>query len=259
MSDKHPETVAKRALEAAIPGARMAYRENQSNMEYDFDLHYPNGEVAAVEVTSSRDRSAIQMSKRISNPKKGGSRIAAVRCKQTWCIFALPDADIDVIRKYADQCLAELENEGVYKFDFFDQWKVHRSDAATKICNELRVWLGSVIRSESEPEIILRSAARGGAVGASSATAAGEKEIEPNREKLGRAQTKERHLVVYVDQSNGGSWLAMESFSPPNKKPTLCSEITHLWLIAQTGGNRYVVWRGTSTDEWRKVALPGTT
>lgn len=259
MSDKHPETVAKHVLEAAILGARMVYREDQSDMEYDFDLYYPNGEISAVEVTSSRDRSVIQMKKRISNPKKGGSRIAAVRCKQTWCIFASSDADINVIRKYADQRLAELENEGVHKFAFFDQWKVHRSDAATKICNELRLFSGSIIPSESAPEIILSSVPRAGAVGASTATTAGEKEIEPNREKLGRAHTKERHLVVYVDQSNGGSWLAMESFSPPNTKPTLPFEITHLWLIAQTGGNRYVVWRGTSTEKWHKVALPETT
>ncbi len=50
------EKVAQRLFESVIPGARMEYRASQSKGEYDFDLHYADGRVSAVEVTSSVDQ-----------------------------------------------------------------------------------------------------------------------------------------------------------------------------------------------------------
>ncbi len=273
MSDKHPEKVAKHVLEMVFPGARMVYCENQFNMEYDFDLYYADGEVAAVEVTSSRDRESIQMHKRISNPKKGGSRIPASKCKRTWYVLALSDADIDLIRNNADERLAELEIAGIEEFDYiranaylhrvalnYSQFGYREKDApgtaiAARICNELRLMSGTVISSSSKPEIIMCRYPSGGAVGASCATDAAENEIASNREKLGRATTKERHLVVYIDHSNGKSWIGMTLFEPPSSKPNLPEEITNLWIIAQTDRDRYVVWTGTSLESWQAITL----
>ena len=52
----HAETVAKRLFESLLPGAGMEYHPEQSRGEHDFDLHYPDGRVCPVEVTSSVDR-----------------------------------------------------------------------------------------------------------------------------------------------------------------------------------------------------------
>jgi hypothetical protein len=252
----------------------MVFREEQSKMEYDFDLRFTNGETAAIEVTSSRDRESIEMHKRISNPRKGGSRILASRCKLTWCVFALPDADIDIIRKNADERLAKLEAAGIEEFDYiranafmrrialnYSQLGYPEKDnpstaIAAEVCNELRLMSGTVVGSSPKPEIIISRYPSGASVGASCATDAAEKEIAPNKEKLGRATAKERHLVVYIDQSNGKAWIGMESFAPPSSKPNLPEEVTHIWLIAQIEKDRFVVWCGSKTEEWHIVDLP---
>jgi hypothetical protein len=66
----HTETVAKLVLEAVLPGARLEYRLAQSNGEHDFDLHYHDGTVAAVEVTSSVDQIKKQTGAAIRSTKK---------------------------------------------------------------------------------------------------------------------------------------------------------------------------------------------
>lgn len=47
------EKTAKAVLEAVLPGAKLTHRDQQSDGEYDFDLRYPDGRPAAVEVTRS--------------------------------------------------------------------------------------------------------------------------------------------------------------------------------------------------------------
>ncbi len=52
----HAEKVAKRALEALLPAGSLKYRPEQSSGEYDFDLCYGDGAIAALEVTASVDK-----------------------------------------------------------------------------------------------------------------------------------------------------------------------------------------------------------
>jgi hypothetical protein len=52
---KNTERVAKRVLEEILH-ARLEYRCDQSNGQYDFDLQYADGTVAAVEVTAAVDK-----------------------------------------------------------------------------------------------------------------------------------------------------------------------------------------------------------
>jgi len=255
VGDKNPEAVAKRVLEMAIPGARMVFRPEQSHGEYDYDLHYPNGEVAAVEVTSSRNQALTQIHSEIFGKKRGGSGISAIRCTKTWYIFPAVDADIKTTRQNADEYLADLEAAGVESFDLSDCWRNGSPECVLKICRDLRLTRGDVIRSSGVPQIRIGGVVSGGAVGPTSATEAGEKEAEANREKLGRASTKERHLVVYVDQQHGQPFTALTSFDPPAKLPKLPAEITHMWLVTEMGKDQFVVWRGSSTEQWHKVDL----
>ena len=73
-----------------------------------------------------------------------------------------------------------------------------------------------------------------GAVGAITAVQAGEKEAwkQDNQDKLGAAKTAERHLVVYIDLTNGLPWAAITDCAPPLAVPKLPPEITHLWPVA---------------------------
>jgi hypothetical protein len=44
----YSEAIAKRVLEAILPGANLEYQPVQSNGEYDFNLRYDDGSFAAV-------------------------------------------------------------------------------------------------------------------------------------------------------------------------------------------------------------------
>lgn len=46
----HADVVAQVVVEAVIHGSRMVYRSDQSESIHEFDLHYPDGHVAAIEV-----------------------------------------------------------------------------------------------------------------------------------------------------------------------------------------------------------------
>jgi hypothetical protein len=59
MTMKRPEQIAKALLERILNGAQMNYRCDQSASVHDFDLIYPGGHIAAVEVTTSADQRMI--------------------------------------------------------------------------------------------------------------------------------------------------------------------------------------------------------
>lgn len=275
----YAELTAKHVLEAALPGAKMEYRLSQSNGEYDFDLHYPDGTLAAVEVTRSLDLSQMQTSAAISSTKKRPV-INAVKCKNTWMITPMQNANILAIRKSVDEYLSVLEAAGVKEFSAFD---AHRSrqikqavvsiSSTTKqagllelfeaetapqcvedICFELNIEGGGTISSDGSPKIILGHPTYGGAVGPNCAIEAGGAECwkTDNRKKLGAAATKERHLVVYIEVTKGSAWLALTEFDPPTTLPDLPPEISHIWLIGDIGQDKLVVWHATRSEFWKK-------
>jgi hypothetical protein len=251
----HWEQVAKLILEAAIPGSVMTFRTEQSHMEYDFDLRYPNGEVAAVEATSSMDQTRMQTSARIFNKKKGGSHINPVSCKKSWRIYPLCN-EIRKIREKADEYLARLEAEGLEEFDID---RMHGSpECVRKICVDLNLRSGMVFGSTGvQPVISITGILGSSAVDATTATEAGEKEAEANKEKLGKAQTNERHIVVYIHQVNSSPFAAFTGLEPPSVLPNLPDEITHIWLVTEYEKvDRFVVWHGSKNEVWRKTILP---
>jgi len=251
----HAEAVAKIILEAALPGAVMEFRSDQSNMEYGFHLRYPDGKVAAVEATSSMNQARTQTNARIFDKKKGGSHINAVLCKKSWLIFPLCN-EIQKIREKADEYLARLEAEGIEKFDILRQ---HNSpECVRSICVDLGLHFGAVFSSTgAQPEIRISGVGGGGAVGATTATEAGERETDANKKKLGKAKTDDRHLVVYIDPSNGLPWTALTSFEPPSAFPNLPDEITHIWLVTEyEKADQFIVWYGSKREIWRKIIIP---
>src|ERR1035437_5418944 len=209
----YAEAVAKRVLETILPGATLEYRPTQSHGEYDFDLRYGDGTEAAIEVTAAVDEALALTIGAIRSKRRGGSVVGATACKRSWLIFPAKGASINNIRSNADQQLAKLEQEGIDSF-----YCVSNSPYVQNICGQLQITGGGVISSEGEASIRIASPIGGGAVGASIAIKAGEREAskEDNRKKLGVAKAAERHLVVYIGADNGLSWTALTSFQPPS-------------------------------------------
>jgi hypothetical protein len=249
----HAEEVAKLILEAAIPGAEMKFRVEQAHMEYDFDLRYPNGEEAAVEVTSSRDQTTTRTHKEIFE-RGSGAEIKAVCCKKNWCIRPSVGIKKD-FREHVDKYLYALEVAGIDGFTEDDCRKSNAPKEITAIYRDLNVIDARSSPTSGAAVIRMFSVFGGGQLYQTSSTSAAAREIEPNKDKLGKATTKERHLVVYVDKTNDQQWIAMTSSEPPNEIPNLPTNITHLWQIAETGENQFVVWRATSTEPWQTVEL----
>jgi hypothetical protein len=251
MKMRYEETVAKRVLEMAIPGAVMEFRCEQPYMEYDFNLRYSNGEVAAVEATASRDPVRTQISKEVFE-KNGGSEIKAICCKKNWCITPV-GTDIKKLRKNIDKYLAALEAAGIEGFTDDDCKRTNPPKEVTAIYRDLHVFSARSFPTSGAAVIRIATVTGGGQLYQIGPTSAVEREIEPNKDKLGKATTKERHLVVHVDMSNDLQWIGMTSSEPPNEIPDLPTQITHLWQIAQTGKDKFVVWRATSTEPWHTV------
>jgi len=261
----HAETVAKFILEAAIPGAAMTFRPKQSHGEYDFDLRYPNGDIAAVEVTSSMDRNRKWTIDKIYGKKKGGPCIDAVQCKKNWLIFLSNNAPVQEIRKEADKYLAELEAAGLECFSHTDPFNDSQECARCLryICNDLKLERGTALNpAGASPKICMVGAGGGGAFNELAAIEAWEQEAQKsdNRKKLEIAKTSGRHLVVYVDHSNGLPYIALTSLEPPPIFPNLPAEITHAWLVSEhEKSDRFVIWRGSKNECWRKIILPAET
>ena len=252
----HAEKVAKLILEASIPGAAMTFRCKQSNKEYDFNLRYPNGDVAAVEATSSRDQIQTQTNAEVYKKKKGGPVIDAVKCKKSWIIFLSTNPQVKQIRKDADKYLAELEAAGLESFSCYRD-SSNPLECVRNIIDGLKLTSGKVISSTEAPaKIYMVGSGGAGAFNATDATKAGEKEAEANKEKLGKAGTNERHLVVYIDLMSLPH-IALTDCDPPLVLPNLPDEITHIWLVTEyEKADRFVVWYGSRNETWRKTILP---
>jgi hypothetical protein len=245
----HAETIAKRVLEVILPGASLEYQPAQSHGEYDFELRYHNGTIAAVEVTSSVDQIQAQTIAAIRSKKKGGPVIQATKCKGSWMIFPAKDAKINEIRGRIDGYLSKLEQARIEKFSCIRGGLQCVQD----LCYDLKIVSGSVISTGASPKICIASPGGGGAVGPSIAIEAGRKEAwkQDNREKLGAAKTDERHLVVYIDIINGLPWVALTDSEPTSTLPNLPEEITCIWLVSHAEkANEFVVWHASIKEPW---------
>jgi|SRR5208337_1308660 len=247
------ETVAKRVLEAILSGANLDYHSVQSNGEYDFDLRYAGGAIAAVEVTAAIDERHLGTLAAIYDPQKGGPIIRPTACEKSWIIFPGKGASINTIRAKADRYLAQLEREGIDNFF----WTRRDVTAVKAMWRDLRIVFGSVISSDGEPTIEIGRPIGAGAVGPRLAIGAGEREArkQDNRKKLGVAKTAERHLVVYMP-AGSLPWNALMSGVPPSTLPNIPEEITDIWLIGQGGiQNEFVAWHASTNQTWHSTRV----
>ncbi len=251
---KHSERVAQVVVEAVIQGSRMVYRRDQRLSVHDFDLHYADGRVAAMEVTASVNKDDEGTHAAILNARKGGPKVKAELCKKAWRIWPGSGATINRIRASIDRYLAPIESAGIERF--FSASDRHKHVSVDNIYKDLQVSGGYVMKHETPGYIHIAFPLGGGPVGAGLVHEAVRLEAfkEDNRRKLAAAGTAERHLFVFVDVLNRRVWTALVDLSPPMDVLELPEEITDVWVVGPAQSNhQYVVWQGTRDSAWRRL------
>jgi len=251
----HSEIVAQAVVEAVIPRSRMAYRSDQSQSVPDFDLRYPDGRAAALEVTESVDAVDLETHAAIVNPRKGGSKVSAQLCRKAWRVWPAPGANINRIRTSVDRDLAEIESAGVEHF--FSASDRHAHPAIDSIHTSLQVMSGHVIDGDAPGLISIALPIGGGFIGGCLVSEAVEAEAwkPDNRQKLSAAGTTERHLFVFVDVLNHRVWTPLVDLALPSGAPELPPEVTHVWAVGPARSGGYVVWRASLESDWYSLGL----
>lgn len=248
------ESIAKRVIEAVIPGTRMIYRADQSSSVPDFDLEYPNGERVPLEVTMSTTQRFMETMAAIDKESKGGGFLQGTRVRNGWLVIPLERANINRIRARIDSLLADLEALNIDRFDahFADE----ENDAAIRGMRDLGIDHASTFKWRVPRLIRLSYPGQGTTVDPHNLQRAIEEEAhkKDNRDKLARILAKERHLLVYVDFHSYDAWTVMVGASPPSAAPQLPPEITCVWAVAkQCGVEEYVVWRAAHGASWEDM------
>lgn len=252
----HAEVVAQAVVEAVIHGSRMIHRSDQSESVHNFDLHYPDGRVAAVEVTASVDAADAETHAAISSRRKGGPRVKAEFCRKAWRVTPRAGANINRIRSGVDNYLAPIEAAGIEHFFSASDRQTH--PPVERIYTDLRVSSGNVIAGVVPGYIGIALPIDGGFIGSClvSDAVAVEACKPDNRHKLSSARTSERHLFVFVDRLNHRVWTPLVDLPPPPGAPALPREVTQVWAVGPArSGEGYVVWRASVASDWYSLGL----
>jgi len=247
----HAEVVAQVVVEAVIQGSRMVYRSDQGESVHDFDLHYPDCRVAAVEVTASVDAVDAETHAAISSRRKGGPRVKAEFCRKAWRVRPGTGANINRIRSGVDSYLAAIEAAGIEHFFSASDCQTH--SAVDRIYTDLQVSSGDVIDGVVPGYIGIALPIGGGFIGSCLVSDAVEVEASKpdNRHKLSSARASEGHLFVFVDVLNHRVWTPLVDLPPPPEAPELPREVTHVWAVGPArSGDGYVVWRASAACDW---------
>lgn len=234
----------------------MNYHAEQSAGHYDFDLEYPDGSRAAVEVTTSTDEMHEATAAAITNRRKGGSFVRAKKCRKDWIVHPLPSANINRIRSLVDECLADIEADGLDRFtSMIDSDDYH---SVARIFRELEIEGGSVVRWKNSVQINIALPGGGGFVKPDNFQKAIRLEAFKldNRKKLGSSGFSERHLFVYVSPRNFLAWTVLFDGEPPAEFLPLPDEVSDVWAVTSAGQkDQYKVWKGNANAGWQSLGV----
>ena len=245
------EQIAKQVVESTIEGAQMWFRKDQSAGCHDFDLHLPSGELAAVEVTTSADERLLGTAAAILKPRKGDSFVPAKKSRMDWLVHPLPHARINKIRSMVDDYLSQVEAARLQHF--FGPTDSSGHPAVDRIYRDLAIEGGTVLRWKKPGQICIALPGGGGKVTSRHVLEAVETEaFKPdNKRKLANANSRERHLFVYVHPRNYLAWVSLVDKHPPPESPKLPKEITHVWVASETRDpGHFAVWRACGAVGW---------
>jgi hypothetical protein len=245
------ERVAKSVVEAVLRGSVMHYRSTQSHGECDFDVELPHGEWAALEVTASADERELQGLAARRDPVKGGAFVHATQCQRGWLVHPEISARLKNIRQKVDEYLAAIERSGLTEFEAERDAPNHES--VQRIWSALRIESGTVLQWTAPNLIGIAPPGRGGVVRRDNIRLALNREAQKkdNATKLSRSAHAQRHLFVVVDPTSQDAWGAMQFAELPSKAPDLPHAISHCWIVAMVGAERWTrVITFSSADGW---------
>src|ERR1700694_886372 len=110
------ERIAKAVVEHMILGSNMPDRPGEPGGVHDFDLRYPDGTIAAVEVTASTNQEINDTVAAIESKRRCGRFLNARMCRNGWIVRPLADASINRLRTDLDAYLARIEAAGLTEF-----------------------------------------------------------------------------------------------------------------------------------------------
>ena len=250
----YSERIAKQVIEQ-VTGGTMHFNEQQSNGEWDFDLVYPDGRKAAVEVTTARQD---QRQRFFSAQNKYGNFIPCKHCKNSWFVTPKANFKLKFFRQKGDEKFRELEKECT--FQLLDSPFINNSDIAAAIIKDLKIDSAHV--QKNIRPIGFRFAMPPKALGAS------EKEVfdeismalkpKTSVKKLHCAkQNQDKHIFLLVDKYTSKSRYVLMESKPPSELFHDLNIIDHIWISTESfQENTIITWESATEDStWQRHEL----
>ena len=234
----HDERLAKRIVQAAMPGFQLEFNVDQSKSVADFSMAEGGIEIGLLEATRSTDQMCEQLRQEI----RKDWIIERRHCESDWKIYLGKRARVKQVKECADQYLREIEKDGVN--EFFSA--IHSEyESVRSICDDLNVEYGKVTKWK-RPGIGMTDTGSGGIARPETVWASVRQEVwkDDNRNKLNISCFTHRHLFVVVVGCQGPAYGSIRICEPPDDVPDLPPEITHLWVAAEEGCLVYVMVGG---------------
>ncbi|MGA2185851.1 MAG: hypothetical protein ABSH47_22760 [Bryobacteraceae bacterium] len=250
------ERIAQHVFKTVHKGTDVRFRSQQSTGEavYDFDVTYPDGTKAALEVTLSTDQESINT---LAHLRAQRSVVDAVTCQHSWVVNPHPDCRIDLIRKDVDRYLSVIEAEGVTEFTAEPG---RMTPSVSRIFQDLRIVEGLRVPASPPARIWIggpTSSVEGSIVNPDDLQQAIEYEAnkDDNRRKLKASHCKERHLFVCIDPLNTEAWQALITGGTPILPPMLPVEVTHVWAATDEHQDGILVWVAEPPKHWQNLGI----
>lgn len=244
------ETAVAALIEAIRPGTRMEFSSSQAHGECDF--HLVDGEARyPFEVTQFTNPRARAMYAAILGRAGSDAFVDRVLTQNDWWVFPSHLANVRRIREHVDRLLADIEREGLTKFDV--RLDANQSSAVRRIWEEIRIVHGTHISWSPPGRIGISTPGDGAMLSPHQVISAVEAESSKpdNRRKLG-LEAREGHLCVYVDYLGYPAHSCILSGLLPSVPPRLPEEVTHVWVVADHGeGPEYIVWSYDQVAGWQ--------
>jgi hypothetical protein len=245
------EALAKVCFDSLCAPRSLRHNRDQSNGEPDFDVLDGRGRrIGVLEVTRSMHEQYTRTFEAVLDVKRNSGRVDSRLCVSGWRVMPAIDARITQVRARLDCYLAEIEREGLSRFD-----PVTPSPAVRAIVNDLGVESG--VAGEHEPGTHwinppgMSAQTSPGAVNDAIRVEAAKPD---NMRKLAQSDDAERHLFVCVEISSLAAHRAMQYRYEPDPV-VLDAAISHVWAVCRTHALSARVWHALNAGPWQQSVV----
>jgi len=247
MSCREPQRaddrVVKGLLQRCLPGVEVCLHDDGTQDQmYDLDLRWPDGHVAALEVTTHTSEQMLRLGHRIGQQ----GHVVATEAARDWFLWlAVGTDDVQRVRAKADHLLALVERAGVTRLG---EREARSSVAVARVRRQLGVNYGFSREAKDRPRIVVSLPMDWFFVQPEAVNEAVEDHARRNAVKLARSGLEERHLFVLMVPPLR-AWTALVEREPPTAPPQLPEAVTTVWAASYRQGEP-VVWRVRRSGCW---------